>query len=222
MGNLTKTAALTKQLADELSKLPLDERIEALNLARVALHEVSPFADEPVDCVLWVPAETVQANDYNPNQVAPPEMRLLETSIIADGYTQPIVSHEDDSGLVVVDGFHRNRVGRENPLVRKRVLGRLPIVKIRAAQGALEDRMASTIRHNRARGKHAVNPMTDMVGHLAKKGWDDVKIAKELGMDPDEVLRFRQITGLAELFSDRAFSEAWEIDEEALAGEAAE
>lgn len=212
-------AALAKQLAAEIAKIAdVDERIEALNIARAALHEVSPFADEPVDCVLWVPADTVQGNDYNPNSVAAPEMALLTTSILSDGYTQPIVSHEDDAGLVVVDGFHRNRVGKENPLVRKRVLGRLPIVKIRAEQGALEARMASTIRHNRARGKHAVNPMTDMVAHLAKKGWDDAKIGKELGMDPDEVLRFRQISGLTELFGDREFSEAWEIDEDELSG----
>lgn len=216
MGNLIVTA-LAKQLAREIATLPLDERIEALNETRLALHEVSPFADEPVDCVMWVPAAEVHANDYNPNQVAPPEMRLLETSIMADGYTQPIVTHKEAEGRVTVDGFHRTRIGKDCPLVRKRVLDRLPVVQIRAAQTDKEARMASTIRHNRARGKHAVDPMTDLVAYLAKKGWDDAKVSKELGMDLDEVLRFRQISGLAELFADREFSEAWEIDEDALA-----
>jgi ParB-like chromosome segregation protein Spo0J len=215
MGNLI-VSALVKQLAQEIAALPLAERIEALNDARSALHAISPFADEPVDCVLWVPSDSVLANDYNPNQVAPPEMRLLETSIMADGYTQPIVTHTSDEGRVTVDGFHRTRIGKECPLVRKRVLNHLPVVQIRAAQGDKESRMASTIRHNRARGKHAVDPMTDLVSYLAKKGWDDAKVSKELGMDLDEVLRFRQISGLAELFADREFSEAWEIDEEQM------
>jgi ParB-like chromosome segregation protein Spo0J len=210
-------ASLVKQLTGELSGMSADECLDELNEIRTALHEVSPMRDEPVDCVLWVPSAEVHANDYNPNQVAPPEMRLLETSIMADGYTQPIVTHKEDEGRVVVDGFHRNRIGKECPLVRKRVLGRLPVVQIRAEQTDKEARMASTIRHNRARGKHAVDPMTDLVAYLAKKGWDDAKVSKELGMDLDEVLRFRQISGLAELFADREFSEAWEIDEDELA-----
>jgi ParB-like chromosome segregation protein Spo0J len=200
-----------RKLAGELASLPESERIEALNDIRAALHDVSPFADEPVECVLWVPADRVRANDYNPNKVAPPEMRLLEHSIASDGYTQPIVTHDDGDGYTVVDGFHRNRVGKESPKVRKRLRGYLPIVRIRASQADTEKRMASTIRHNRARGKHAVEPMTGIVVYLAKKGWDDEKIGRELGMDPSEVLRYKQITGLAELFKDREFSQSWEI-----------
>lgn len=195
----------------ELEALTEPERIDTINGIKRALHQHSPFLDEPVDCVLWEPADRVTANDYNPNTVAPPEMRLLETSILADGFTQPIVAHDDGEQLVVVDGFHRNRVGKESAGVRERVRGYLPIVQIRAGQEAAENRMASTIRHNRARGKHGVEPLTDIVAYLARKNWSDAKIAREIGMDLDEVLRYRQISGLVELFADEAFSEAWTV-----------
>lgn len=172
---------------------------------------MSPFKNEPVDCVQWVPSEQVIANDYNPNSVAPPEMLLLETSILADGFTQPIVTNPESEQWVVVDGFHRSRVGKESPEVRDRVRGFLPVVRIRQEQTGAEERMASTIRHNRARGKHGVEAMSGIVEYLAKKGWDDKKIGKELGMEPDEVLRLKQITGLAELFAQEEFSEAWDV-----------
>src|SRR5690606_37788640 len=123
-------AALAKQLAHAIAALPLAERVEALNAARAALHDVSPFASEPVDLVLWVPAEQVGGNDYNPNTVAPPEMRLLQHSIEADGYTQPIVVHHADDHEEVVDGFHRHRVGKEVSAVRERVHGFLPVTRI--------------------------------------------------------------------------------------------
>jgi ParB-like chromosome segregation protein Spo0J len=171
-----------------------------------------------VDCVEWVAADEVVANNYNPNSVAPPEMELLRLSILADGYTQPIVSNVEDGQRVVIDGFHRNRVGREDDTVRERLHGYLPVVQIRSDRVDKADRMASTIRHNRARGKHQVVAMSDIVLDLKRRNWSDTKIGKELGMDPDEVLRLAQITGLAEAFKDREFSEAWEaelsIDEE--------
>ena len=192
-----------------LGELPEHERIEAINAIKRELHQASPFRDEPVDCVLWVSADLVQGNDYNPNKVAPPEMRLLETSILEDGYTQPIVVWEDD-GYEVVDGFHRNRVGKEYPGVRERVRGYLPVTIINNDRQERPDRIASTIRHNRARGKHQVQAMSEIVLELARRNWSDKKIGKELGMDPDEVLRLKQITGLAELFADKEFSEAWE------------
>ena len=185
--------------------------MDAVNEIRMALREHSPMKAEPVDCVLWVDAEKVHANDYNPNSVAPPEMRLLQLSIQADGYTQPIVAMDEGDGRYeIVDGFHRHRVGREVGAVRKRLKGRLPIAAINAARTTKEDRMASTIRHNRARGKHAVDTMADIVVDLVRRGWDGAKIAKELGMDADEVLRLRQVTGLAAAFADREFSKAWE------------
>lgn len=195
-----------------LLELPEDLRIDVINEIRLALREHSPLKREPVDCVLWVRAEELHANDYNPNAVAPPEMRLLQLSIMSDGYTQPIVAWPDSAGSYeVVDGFHRNRVAREVGAVKKRVMGRLPIAVINTDRTSKEDRIASTIRHNRARGKHQVDAMADIVLDLARRNWDDTKIAKELGMEPDEVLRLKQITGLAELFADREFSEAWDV-----------
>lgn len=188
----------------------LGERVEALNEIRRVLHELGPFAGEPVDLVEWAPGETVVSNDYNPNAVAPPEMELLRLSIAADGFTQPIVTNVEDDERIVVDGFHRNRVGKECDDIRERVHGYLPVVQIRSEQTDRADRMASTIRHNRARGKHQVLAMSDIVLELKRRNWSDAKIGKELGMDPDEVLRLAQITGLAEAFKDRDFSEAWE------------
>jgi ParB-like chromosome segregation protein Spo0J len=201
-------------LLETLRAMPVPERVDALNAIRTALHEVSPFKEEPVDLVLWAKTETVTANDYNPNAVAPPEMKLLEVSILADGYTQPIVTDYDDTAkmLVVVDGFHRNRVARECPTVRQRILGYLPVVQIRPDQTGRPERIASTIRHNRARGKHQVEKMSQIVLELKRRNWSDEKIGRELGMDPDEVLRLCQITGLAEAFKDKDFSKAWEVD----------
>jgi ParB-like chromosome segregation protein Spo0J len=184
-----------------------------LNATRKAIALLaSPFSSEPVDCVEWVPYTDVHANDYNPNTVAPPEMELLRLSITADGYTQPIVTHPEEGRVTVVDGFHRNRVGRECPDVTARLHGFLPIVRINTERADVSDRMASTIRHNRARGKHTVEGMSDIVLALKRRNWSDAKIGKELGMDPDEVLRLAQITGLAEAFKDREFSLAWEAD----------
>ena len=114
----------------DLSALGLDERIEAINIIREALHQISPFKSEPVDFVRWVKSPAVHANDYNPNSVAPPEMELLRLSIMADGYTQPIVTNEEDGKRIVIDGFHRNRVGKECTDVRERVKGYLPVVQI--------------------------------------------------------------------------------------------
>lgn len=193
-----------------LGDLPLDDRIDALNAIRRALSRWSPMADEPVDCVQWVRADEVAGNDYNPNSVAPPEMELLRLSILADGYTQPIVAWAGDDGYTVVDGFHRHRVGREVPEIRARVHGRLPVAAINVKRVDRGDRIAATIRHNRARGVHSVDGMAEVVLELARRNWSDAKIARELGMEPDEVLRLKQISGLADLFADREFSEAWE------------
>lgn len=202
-----------KALFAELGAMPDDERIDVVNEIRMALREYSPLRREPVDCVLWVKADKLHANDYNPNSVAPPEMRLLQLSIMQDGYTQPIVAWPDgQDSYEVVDGFHRNRVAREVGAVKKRVMGRLPIAVINTDRTSKEDRIAATIRHNRARGKHSVDAMSEIVLDLSRRNWGDDRIAKELGMEPDEVLRLKQITGLAELFADNDFSEAWEVE----------
>jgi len=206
--------ARAQELAAEIANLSESEAIEVINQIKLALHAVGPMRDEPVDCVLWVPADTVEANDYNPNKVAPPEMRLLEHSIQEDGYTQPVVTWEADGRREVVDGFHRARVGKESAAVRRRVRGYLPVTTINVDRAGRQDRIAATIRHNRARGKHQVAAMSDIVQELVRRNWSDERIGRELGMDADEVLRLKQISGLAELFADREFSEAWELVEE--------
>lgn len=202
-----------KSLKQELLSIEsIEERAEAINEIKRMLKEVSPFSAEPVECVQWVKSDFVIANDYNPNSVAPPEMELLHTSIQEDGYTQPIVVWQHDGIYEVVDGFHRNRVGKEYADIKERIHGYLPVVVINDDREDKGDRIASTIRHNRARGKHKVEAMSDIVLELKKRNWSDAKIAKELGMEADEVLRLAQIQGLAEMFADREFSQAWECD----------
>lgn len=186
------------------------EIIYTLNELKLKIHNISPFKDEPVDCVLWVENNNVQANDYNPNNVAPPEMELLKLSILADGFTQPIVAFPENEKYTVVDGFHRNRVGKELPEVREKIKGYLPITIIKESQEDKGDRIASTIRHNRARGKHKIEGMSSIVLELKRRNWSNEKIGKNLGMDPDEVLRLAQITGLKEMFEDKEFSLSWE------------
>jgi len=195
-----------------LDSMPLAERIETINAIRESLSAYSPFAGQPVDFVRWVPADSVHANDYNPNSVAPPEMKLLEHSIASDGYTQPIVTWPNE-GHEVVDGFHRHRVGKESQEVSAMIHGYLPIVTINPRQQDRNDRMAATIRHNRARGAHKVESMSEIVVELKRRFWSDERISKELGMEPDEVLRLQQITGLGALFADEEFSEAWEAEQ---------
>lgn len=207
---------LKELITAELTKGDLDERVDVLNELREHIAEYSPFKAEPVDFIRWVKSDNVHANDYNPNVVAPPEMELLRLSIAADGYTQPIVTMEEEDGqLQVIDGFHRSRVGKEFEDVRKRVQGFLPAVTIRADRQDRNDRIASTIRHNRARGKHRIDAMSEIVTELKRRNWTDQRVAKELGMDADEVLRLCQITGLSELFNDDEFSRSWEVAGEA-------
>lgn len=203
---------ILRDLTGIIAGMPISEKVEAINTVKEALKKISPFTDEPVDCVQWVKEELVIANDYNPNTVAPPEMELLHTSILEDGYTQPIVVYQHDDIYEVVDGFHRNRVGKEYKDIHERIHGYLPVTIINDDRHEKADRIASTIRHNRARGKHRVEAMSDIVIELKRRNWSDAKIAKELGMDADEVLRLTQITGLAEMFADKDFSEAWEVD----------
>jgi len=200
-----------RRLAEELKGLPLAEKVTALNEIREELHQVSPFKNEPIDFVKWVLSDCVHANDYNPNSVAPPEMALLEHSIDHDGFTQPVVGWQDTNFTYeVVDGFHRTTVSKRSESVRERLQGFMPIVSIQAKNLDRNDRVASTIRHNRARGKHKVESMSDIVIELKKRNWSDTRIAKELGMDQDEVLRLCQITGLSEVFSDEQFSQSWD------------
>lgn len=185
----------------------IDEKVKMLNLIRTNIADISPF-EEPVDCVRWIPTDKVKANEYNPNRVASTEMKLLHTSIKLDGYTQPIVAYKLDNGeYEVVDGFHRNRVGKEYKDINKRIHGYLPLVIL---DKPLDERIGSTIRHNRARGTHQIRSMSEIVIDLAKAGWTDEEICKKIGMELDEVIKLKQITGLKEAFQNHEFSKSWE------------
>lgn len=163
----------------------------------------------PVYNVKRVPIEKIQANAYNPNSVAPPEMKLLYQSIKEDGYTMPIVCYylKDEDKYEIVDGFHRYRTMIEHKDIYEREEGCLPVVTI---DKDISNRMASTIRHNRARGSHSIDLMVNIVAELTESGMSDVWIMKNIGMDADELLRLKQISGLAALFKDKDFSKSWE------------
>lgn len=204
---------IEKDLLERKKSMDLPDFVEYINEMRELIHNLSPFKSEPTDFVKWIPNESVHANDYNPNKVAPPEMQLLEVSIDNDGYTQPIVTWPHDDMVEVIDGFHRHRVGKESSIIRKRVQGFLPTVIIRKENEGKNERMASTIRHNRARGKHTVNAMSEIVLELKNRNWKNARIAKQLGMDEEEILRLCQISGLEDIFKDTDFSRSWNIED---------
>ena len=195
-----------------LQSLPEEDRINAINALRAAIHKNSPFSEQPIDCVLWVKQDNITANDYNPNNVAPPEKRLLSKSLELDGFTQPIVVTQNASQhYEIVDGFHRHEIGTNRASLKRQLKGYLPVTCLREDRQDKHNRMAATIRHNRARGRHQINAMSEIVRELVQLGWNDERIGKELGMDNDEVLRLKQINGLLELFADRRYSEAWTV-----------
>ena len=167
----------------------------------------------PVYKVVAVPVEKIEPNAYNPNSVAPPEMKLLYESIKEDGYTMPIVCYyvKEEDKYIIVDGFHRYRIMIDYPDIYKREQGLIPVSVINKT---LDRRMASTIRHNRARGTHDVDLMSNIVKELHEIGRSDAWISKHLGMDRDEILRLKQITGLSALFKDINFGQAWRPKEE--------
>jgi ParB-like chromosome segregation protein Spo0J len=203
-----------KEFINLIENYELDEKIWIINECKKLLHNQSPMKNEPVDCVLWVKNDLVHSNDYNPNKVAPPEMQLLQISIQEDGYTQPIVSMLEKEGTrEVIDGFHRHRVGKECKVIQNRIHGYLPVVTINENKTDKSDRIASTIRHNRARGKHQVDAMSEIVIELKNRNWKNERIARELGMDEEEILRLCQITGLQDIFKDDEFSKSWEASD---------
>jgi ParB-like chromosome segregation protein Spo0J len=194
---------------DEIEKLEGQARLEAIENAREALHNLSPVCGQPVDRIRWVPVDMVEPNDYNPNSVAKVELGLLYTSILHDGYTQPVVTIWDaeKEKYVIVDGFHRYFTCRNNQDIRDRNLGYLPVVVL---DKPINDRMASTVRHNRARGKHSIDGMSNMVFQMLENGWSEAEICAELGMEAEEVLRLKHITGFSRLFEDVEYKKAWE------------
>lgn len=183
-----------------------DEKIDTLNYVRSMLHEVSPMKHHPVDFVAWERSENIEGNDYNPNSVAPPEMALLITSIEEDGYTMPVVGSPEKDIIRIVDGFHRRKAERKSRKISQSTQGRLPVTYIRESRRELSERMASTIRHNRARGTHDITLMSEIVRELISIGKSGTWISKHIGMDMDEILRLKQLAGIAELFKDREFS----------------
>jgi len=162
---------------------------------------------------MWIPINKIRANDYNPNNVAKIEMKLLHTSIEHDGYTQPVVTVWDKNNdcYIIVDGFHRYFVCKNNKDIFDRNHGMLPIVVI---DKDINDRMASTIRHNRARGKHVMTGMSSMIFEMLENGWEDADICNELGMEPEELIKLKHITGFSKLFSDVEYSRAWETKQQ--------
>jgi hypothetical protein len=185
------------------------DKVQFIEEIRDLLHELSPLKSQPVDRVRWVPIEKVTPNDYNPNSVAKIEMGLLYTSILHDGYTQPTVTIYDEKRdlFVIVDGFHRYYTCKSNPDILERNHGRLPIVVINKD---INDRMASTVRHNRARGKHSMDGMASMVFSMLDNGWPEAQICRELGMEPEEVIRLKHVTGFSKLFENAEYKRAWE------------
>lgn len=170
---------------------------------------------QPIDNVKWVPVEQVEPNDYNPNSVAKVEMGLLYTSILHDGYTQPIVTIYDKAKdkYIIVDGFHRYFICKNNKDIYDRNEGKLPIVIL---DKDINDRMASTIRHNRARGKHSIAGMSSMVFKMLDNGWSDEAICKELGMEPEELIRLKYVTGFAKLFENQEYQRSWKTRKQIL------
>lgn len=195
------------ELPDGLS---VDEKVEIYNSISQQLYDWLGM-NHPALNVQLIKAEQVQGNDYNPNRVAPPEMKLLKLSIKKDGVTMPVVVADQSNKkkpYVVVDGFHRTTVIQSDKEVNESLHGYVPASKLNKS---IEDRITSTVRHNMARGTHQVELSAKLVAMLKKHNWTNARIGMELGMDADEVLRLKQVTGLAELFRDREFSKSWEI-----------
>ena len=199
---------IEKQISEQLNKAK--DKIAFLNKLRKFIHEeISVLTSQPIDFVRWVPIDDVMPNDYNPNSVAKKEMGLLYKSIKHDGYTQPVVTiyDEERKKYIIVDGFHRYFTCKQNEDIRERNNGMLPIVVIKKD---INERMAATIRHNRARGEHSIKGMSNMVFNMLQNGWQDNEICNHLGMEADEILRLKHITGFSKLFKDVEYQKAWE------------
>ena len=182
--------------------------IDSINKERKALHEECPIK-QPIDYVMWVPIEKVEPNGYNPNSVAAVEMELLYKSIKKDGYTQPIVTIYDKKKdkYVIVDGFHRYYVCKTKKDIFDRNMGMLPIVVI---DKNISERMAATVRHNRARGEHSIDGMSNLVFKMLDEGMSDADVCNELGMEPEELLKLKHLTGFSKLFANTEYKMAWE------------
>lgn len=198
------------------------DKVAFLNDIRKYISSMSPENVNPVDCVIWVPKEQVVANNYNPNHVADKEMRLLYTSVREDGYTMPIVTSWDENQqkYVIIDGFHRNLVIRKFADINERCNGMLPIVVL---EKNIDQRMAATVRHNRARGTHSVDGHVNIVFNMLKDGKSEREICEALGFEQKEFVKLKYITGFAKIFKDYHYSAAVAkvVDEKRVARESA-
>lgn len=186
-----------------------DNKTEYIQKIRDVIAKLSPMSHQPIDNIKWVPISQVHANDYNPNSVAKNEMRLLYMSIKHDGFTQPIVTvyDSDNDKYIIVDGFHRYSTTRMNKDIQESTNGLLPIVVINKD---INDRMASTVRHNRARGKHSISGMANMVFSMLENGLEDNAICNELGLEAEELVRLKHVTGFSKLFENTEYRKSWE------------
>lgn len=204
---------LIREKAAELSKLiagleTVDEKIDALNEVRALLHEASPL-DHPADNVQWKKVAEVKGNDYNPNHVAPPELKLLRKSVDKFGFTMPIVACRVNGVLQIVDGFHRHLVGQYKEIM-KSTFGRVPVTEMRKNQQEFPNLVSSTVLHNRARGEHSVVGMKDLVVKLKLEcDMSDKWFFDNLGIDADELLKLTQVAGIARMVSGKDFSKSW-------------
>ena len=204
---------LKKHIED--SNFTDEQKIVFFEEVKELIHNNSPLKEQPVNRIKWVDVNKVSPNDYNPNSVAKKEMGLLYTSIMHDGYTQPVVTIYDEvkDKYIIIDGFHRYFTCKTNKDILDRNKGRLPIVVLNKD---INDRMASTVRHNRARGMHSVTGMSSMVFNMLENGWEDVDICNELGMSVEELVKLKHITGFSKLFEDKEYSKSWQTKNQLL------
>ena len=204
---------LKKHIED--SNFTDEEKIVFFEEIKELIHNNSPLKEQPVNRIKWVDVNKVSPNDYNPNSVAKKEMGLLYTSILHDGYTQTVVTIYDEvkDKYIIIDGFHRYFTCKTNKDILDRNKGRLPIVVLNKD---INDRMASTVRHNRARGMHSVTGMSSMVFNMLENGWEDVDICNELGMSVEELVKLKHITGFSKLFEDKEYSKSWQTKNQLL------
>lgn len=199
---------MIQDILDQFQDAPFDEKVQVFNAITQQLYDFLGL-NHPCLNTQLVPIDSVRGNDYNPNKVAPPEIRLLDLSIAKDGLTMPVVACKSGEGYEVVDGFHRRTRCEANKRIRNSLHGYLPISIMNKP---IEDRVAATVRHNMARGAHQVELSAKLVVFLRKHNWTNERIGMELGMEADEVLRMKQVTGLREAFQDREFSKSWEVE----------
>ncbi|WP_421179167.1 IbrB-like domain-containing protein [Aeromonas enteropelogenes] len=214
--NLTKKSILSEvskiinELDGKLSLIKENELISTINDIREIIAKHSPFSSNPIENVQWIHHSELTPNDYNPNKMAPTEKKLLEVSISENGFTQPVVVQKTKEKFIIVDGYHRHAIVSDIKSHHVQTHGYVPVVILEQNKRAAL--IAATVRHNRARGSHQINLMSEIVKELSQLGLSNKDIGVKLGMDSDEVLRLRQITGLCELFSDVEFSTAWTVE----------